>query len=68
MGLLYLYLLNRRLVELQSRSGCFGESKKFFMSGFEPQIVQPVGESQYLLRYLSCFTLKLQIGRGGPVG
>ena len=70
MGLvyLYLYLLNRSLVGLQSRSGCFVESKNFFlMSGFEPRIVQPVDKSYYLLRYLSCFTPKLQIG-GKPVG
>ena len=37
------------------------------MSGFEPRIVQPVDKSYYLLRYLSCFTPKLQIG-GKPVG
>jgi hypothetical protein len=36
----------------QRRSGRFGEQTDlFFVSGFEPQTVQPVAESLYRLRY-----------------
>jgi hypothetical protein len=50
------YRLNRKLGGPENRSGRTEKRKVFDPTGIRPQIVQPVAQSLYRLRYPGCYT------------